>query len=108
MSAVQEANRQYERGIMPKMVMNQFDEEHFGEIVDSIFAQKDREKSLAMIESHSSFWMQMKSGSQGFSGKKAMNAMTMFDQLFEINNDELEVDEVIEDSDDAINEVLGE
>ena len=108
MSAVQEANRQYERGIMPKMVMNQFDEEHFGEIVDSIFAQKDRQKSLAMIESHSSFWMQMKSGSQGFSGKKAMNAMTMFDQLFEINSDEPEVDEVIEDSDDEIFKVLGE
>ena len=108
MSAVQEANRQYEKGIMPKMVMNQFDEEHFGEIVDSIFAQKDREKSLAMIESHSSFWMQMKSGSQGFSGKKAMNAMTMFDQLFEINSDESEVDEVIEDSDDEIFKVLGE
>jgi len=52
--------------------------------------------------------MQMKSGSQGFSGKKAMNAMTMFDQLFEVNNSEPEVDEVIEDSDDAINEVLGE
>jgi hypothetical protein len=108
MSAVQEANRQYEKGIMPKMVMNQFDEEHFGEIVDSIFAQKDRQKSLAMIESHSSFWMQMKSGSQGFSGKKAMNAMTMFDQLFEINSDEPEVDEVIEDSDDEIFKVLGE
>jgi hypothetical protein len=108
MTAVQEANRKYEQGIMPKMVMNQFDEEHFGEIVDKIFAQNDRQKSLDMIESHSSFWMQMKSGSQGFSGKKAMNAMTMFDQLFEVNNSEPEVDEVIEDSDDAINEVLGE
>jgi hypothetical protein len=108
MSAVQEANRRYETGIMPKMVMNQFDEEHFGEIVDKIFAQNDRQKSLDMIESHSSFWMQMKSGSQGFSGKKAMNAMTMFDQLFEVNNSEPEIDEVIEDSDDAINEVLGE
>jgi hypothetical protein len=108
MSAVQEANRRYETGIMPKMVMNQFDDQHFGEIVDKIFAQKDRQKSLAVIESHSSFWMQMKSGSQGFSGKKAMNAMTMFDQLFEVNNSEPEIDEVIEDSDDAINEVLGE
>jgi hypothetical protein len=108
MTAVQEANRRYETGIMPKMVMNQFDDQHFGEIVDKIFAQNDRQKSLDMIESHSSFWMQMKSGSQGFSGKKAMNAMTMFDQLFEVNNSEPEVDEVIEDSDDAINEVLGE
>jgi hypothetical protein len=108
MTAVQEANRKYEQGIMPKMVMNQFDEEHFGEIVDKIFAQNDRQKSLDMIESHSSFWMQMKSGSQGFSGKKAMNAMTMFDQLFEVNTDEPEVDEVIEDSDDEIFKVLGE
>ena len=108
MTAVQEANRQYDKGIMPKMVMSKFDDEHFGEIVDKIFAQKDRQKSLDMIESHSSFWMQMKSGSQGFSGKKAMNAMTMFDQLFEVNNSEPEVDEIIEDSDDAINEVLGE
>ena len=70
MSAVQEANRKYETGIMPKMVMNQFDEEHFGEIVDKIFAQKDRKKSLDMIDSHSSFWMQMKSGSQGSVVKK--------------------------------------
>lgn len=108
MTAVQEANRRYETGIMPKMVMNQFDDQHFGEIVDKIFAQNDRQKSLDMIESHSSFWMQMKSGSQGFSGKKAMNAMTMFDQLFEVNSSESEIDEIIEDSDDAINEVLGE
>jgi hypothetical protein len=106
MTAVQEANRKYEQGIMPKMVMNQFDEEHFGEIVDKIFAQNDRQKSLDMIESHSSFWMQMKSGSQGFSGKKAMNAMTMFDQLFEVADSEPEVDDIIEDSDDAINEVI--
>ena len=108
MTAVQEANRQYDNGIMPKMVMSKFDDEHFGEIVDKIFAQKDRQKSLDMIESHSSFWMQMKSGSQGMSGKKAMNAMTMFEQLFEVNDSEPEVDEVIEDSDDEISKILGE
>jgi hypothetical protein len=32
----------------------------------------------------------------------------MFDQLFEVNTDEPEVDEVIEDSDDEISKVLGE
>ena len=106
MTAVQEANRKYEQGIMPKMVMNQFDDQHFGEIVDKIFAQNDRQKSLDMIESHSSFWMQMKSGSQGFSGKKAMNAMTMFDRLFDVEDNQPE--EVIEDSDDEISKVLGE
>jgi hypothetical protein len=108
MTAVQEANRQYDKGVMPKMVMSKFDDEHFGEIVDKIFAQKDRQKSLDMIELNSNFWMQMKSGSQGLSGKKAMNAMTMFDQLFEVNNSEPELDEVIEDSDDEISKALGE
>jgi len=108
MTAVQEANRQYDNGVMPKMVMSKFDDEHFGEIVDKIFAQKDRQKSLDMIELNSNFWMQMKSGSQGLSGKKAMNAMTMFDQLFEVNNSEPELDEVIEDSDDEISKALGE
>ncbi len=61
-----------------------------------------------MIESHSSFWMQMKSGSQGLSGKKAMNAMTMFDQLFEVAENEPEVDDIIEDSDDEMTKALGE
>jgi hypothetical protein len=52
--------------------------------------------------------MQFQSGSQGISGKRTVNAMTMFDQLFEVNTDEPEIDEVIEDSDDEIAKVLGE
>jgi hypothetical protein len=40
----------------------------------------------------------MKSGSQGFSGKKAMNAMIEFDQLCEVNNSEPDIDEVIEEA----------
>jgi hypothetical protein len=49
----------------------------------------------------------MQSGSQGISGKRTVNAMTMFDNLFSVEEkvDE-EVDETLEDSDDAINEVL--
>ena len=105
-SAVQEANRQYDRGIIPKMVMNDtFERIRFSEIVDEIFACKNRQQSLDLIDSYSRFWMQMQSGSQGFSGKKTVNAMTMFDQLFTV---ETEVEEVIEDSDDAMSEVLGE
>lgn len=105
-SAVQEANRQYDRGIIPKMVMNDtFERIRFSDIVDEIFACGNRQQSLDLIDSYSRFWMQMQSGSQGFSGKKTVNAMTMFDQLFTV---ETEVEEVIEDSDDAMSEVLGE
>jgi hypothetical protein len=45
----------------------------------------------------------MQSGSQGFSGKKTVNAMTMFDQLFSTEEPE---EETIEDSDDMMNQVL--
>jgi hypothetical protein len=105
--AVQEANRKYESGIMPKMIMNKFDNYHFGDIIDEIFSLKDRQKSKDLIKSYSSLWTQMQSGSQGISGKKTVNAMTMFDQLFSVNT-EVETEEVIEDSDDAIAEALGE
>jgi hypothetical protein len=105
--AVQEANRKYEKGIMPKMIMNRFDNYHFGDIIDEIFSLKDRDSSKALIKSHSSLWTQMQSGSQGISGKKLVNAMTMFDQMFEVQG-EPEVDEEIIDSDDAMADVLGE
>lgn len=106
--AVQDANTMYEQGIMPKMIMSKFDAEHFGDIVDEIFSLKDRQKSLDLIRKHNKFWMQMQSGSQGFSGKKTVNAMTMFDQLFEAAQPEIEVEDVIEDSDDEMEKALKE
>jgi hypothetical protein len=105
--AVQEANRRYEQGTMPKMVMNKFDDNHFGAIIDEIFSLKDRAKSLELIKQHSSLWTQMQSGSQGFSGKKTVNAMTMFDKLFDIDSsNDLEVDEEIIDSDDEMANII--
>ena len=106
MTAVQEANRQYDRGVIPKMILNEtFERIRFSELVDEIFSLNNRQKSLELIDLHSRFWMQMQSGSQGFSGKKTMNSMTMFDQLFEVANDVEEVDDIIEDSDDAMSEI---
>lgn len=108
MFAVQEANRRYEQGVVPAMLMNEtFERVRFGEVVDEIFSLKDRTKSLEMIDKYSRFWMQMQSGSQGFSGKKTVNAGTMFDQLFSVEETPVvNTDEVIEDSDDAMLEVL--
>jgi hypothetical protein len=109
MFAVQEANRRYSQGIIPGMLMNEtFERIRFSEVVDEVFSLKDRQKSLDLIDHYDRFWMQMKSGSQGISGKKTRNAMTMFDQLFEVDISDPEIEEIIEDSDDAIAEVLGE
>lgn len=109
MSAVQEANRRYARGIKPKMVMDPLGHLQFADIVDEIFSFNDREKSLAMIDHYDKFWQQMKAG-QGFSGAKTVNAHTMFNELFHVDEtvieNDPEIDEVVEDSDDAIAEVL--
>lgn len=110
-NAVQEANRCYEKGILPKMLLNEkFDRILFKDIIDEIFKQKTKQKSLEIIENHSKLWMQMQSGSQGISGKKTVNAMTMFDKLFtfDTSNNEVEQDNDLLDSDDMINEVLGD
>ena len=84
--------------------MNKFDDNHFGSIIDEIFSLNDRQQSLDLIKSHTKLWTQMKSGSQGFSGKKTVNAMTMFDQLFDVEQ-EPEFDEIIEDSDDLMKDI---
>jgi hypothetical protein len=108
MNAVQEANRQYETGIVPKMLMNeQFERVLFKDVIDEIFSKKNKQEAIDLINSNSRLWMQFQSGSQGISGKKTVNALTMFDQLFEVHN-EPEFIEDIEDSDDAMSEILHE
>lgn len=109
MNAVQEANRQYDQGVVPKMVVHKIDgDKHFTNVVDEIFSKKTKQEALAVIDYHSSYWKQFQSGSQGISGKKTVNSMTMFDQLFDVEDSEPEVEELIEDSDDAMQEALGE
>jgi hypothetical protein len=107
---VQEANRRYEQGIRPKMLMKQqFDNIHFGEVIDEIFSLDDRDKSKELIEFHSKLWTQMQSGSQGLSGKRTINALTSFNMLFEEQDDQEDfVDDEFEDSDEMMKEMLGE
>ena len=56
-----------------------------------------------MIDYHGGYWEQLKSGSQGISGKKTVNAMSMFEELFSVDEEPIEE---IEDSDDAMSLVL--
>jgi hypothetical protein len=99
MTAVQEANRKYDSGVIPKMLMNEtFDRVLFSDLVEEIFSAKSKKQALEIIEANSKFWMQVKSGSQGFSGKKTMNAMTMFDSLFE--------EDTTEDVEDEYDEII--
>lgn len=108
-NAVQEANRCYENGIVPAMIMEErFEQVRFGKIIDEIFKLNDREKSLALIEHHSRLWMKMRSGSQGFSGNKTINARTKFNELFAVEEPVTSALTEDEDSDDEMAKVLGD
>ena len=82
-SAVQEANRKYETGVLPAMLKQDLTGLTFKEVIDEVFAQKSKQASHDVIDAHSNLWKQMQSGSQGMSGKKTVNSLTKFNELFE-------------------------
>ena len=88
LTAVQEANRQYDLGLTPRMLVQEtFDRVYFKDIVDQIFAAPTRAGAEQIIEDHSKFWMAI-IGTRGATGKKTVNASTMFNSLFESEGSE--------------------
>jgi len=97
LTAVQEANRRFDAGEHPAMMRRDGGNyEYFEDIVEAIFAAPDRATAEAVIESYSSYWMQIV-GTRGFKGKKTLNARTQFNALFD-----LEEPEVAETEDDSV------
>jgi hypothetical protein len=93
-NAVQEANRQYDAGVIPSMlVQEKFDRITFRDVVEEIFSKTTKEESLEVINKYSKFWMAIP-GTRGAIGKKTVNSSTFFDALFEVDA----VEEDIEDS----------
>jgi hypothetical protein len=82
-NSVQEANRQYDQGIIPRMLIQErFDLVTFRQVVDEIFSTGDRGRAEALIEEHSKFWMAIP-GSNGTTGKKTINSLTSYLNLFD-------------------------
>ncbi len=97
-NAVQEANRQYDAGIIPKMlVQEQFDRILFRDVVEEIFSKTTKEESIATIEKYSKFWMAIP-GTRGAIGKKTVNSSTYFDALFEVDTIEENLDEALDET----------
>ena len=93
-NAVQEANRQYDSGRVPAMlVQEKFDRVFFKDIVEAIFATSDRGTADAVVEEYSRYWMSI-IGTRGATGKKTVNASTNFAKFFdESDNDSVKLDE---------------
>jgi len=94
LEAVQRANREYDNGSWPAMMWNQNgDHARFKDIVDAIFATADRAEAEAIIEHYDRYWMDIV-GTRGFKGKKAKNAHSQFNALFEeVEDEDIEFDQ---------------
>jgi len=95
LESVQRANREYDAGKCPNMLVDErFEPVYFKDIVDAIFSAPDRETAIAIIDAFDKFWQSI-IGTRGATGKKTVNASTMFSSLFEAEEEE---DHHIDDS----------
>ena len=87
--AVQRANREFDAGQYPYMMRHEGGQyEYFADIVERIFAAPTKQAAMDIIDtpmyaSPVGYWSQI-IGTRGFKGKKATNAHSMFNNLFEI------------------------
>ena len=81
--AVQEANRQYDNGIVPgALVREMFDVVAFRDVVNDIFATDDKDEANALNDEFQNYLDGIR-GTRGFTGKKMKNAHTYYNHLFD-------------------------
>lgn len=86
-NAVQQANRRYDAGIVPGMlVQEKFNRIYFKDVVDSVFAANDKGSALAIVEDYRSYFDTI-IGTRGNTGSKMTNAYSYFSNLFDIVED---------------------
>jgi len=100
-NSVQEANRQYDAGLCPAMLVDErFNQLFFKDIVEAIFCTSDRGIAETIVEEYSKFWMAIP-GTRGATGKRTINTSTTFAKLFdeetEDNVQSVDVEEFSED-----------
>jgi hypothetical protein len=96
LNAVQEANRQYDLGKLPSMLVDErFDRVYYKDIVEAIFSTDDRNVAEAVIEEFSKYWDTI-IGTRGNTGKRITNAQTYAEIHFDIEAD-LTVEKVVKE-----------
>jgi hypothetical protein len=100
--AVQRANREFDTGTSPDMLVHPLNSDYdVAKIIDQIFAARDRQRSLQIIDDHARVWERV-IGTRGFTGKRAVNANSMFNSLFETVEDIETTDELDQAKLDAL------
>ena len=95
--AVQEANRQYDAGLYPEMLVSsssdkknfrQYDRNFFRDIINDIFATSDRSRAEELVAHYDRYWMSIV-GTRGAVGKKTVNSSTKINEFFSFNEPEV-------------------
>jgi hypothetical protein len=82
-NSVQEANRQYDNGLCPAMLVDEkFSRIYFKDIVDAIFSAPDRDTANAIVEHYDKFWQAIP-GTRGAIGKKTINPSANYFKFFD-------------------------
>ncbi len=86
-NSVQEANRQYDAGLCPNMLVDErFDRVFFKDVVEAIFATSSKGVADSVINEFDKFWQSI-IGTRGAVGKKTVNASTKYFELFDEEDD---------------------
>ena len=81
--AVQRANRCYDQGIAPDMLVHPRDRDYDVRVlIDKIFSAQDRQKSLQIVNEHAKVWERIV-GTRGYTGKRAISPRPQFDLFFD-------------------------
>jgi hypothetical protein len=92
--SVQRANREYDTGCRPDMLVHPLDSKFDVDvIIDRIFAARNRQKSLQIIDDHAKVWERV-IGTRGYTGHRAVSARPMFDTYFDFDEPETDPEEL--------------
>jgi hypothetical protein len=87
------------------LVDERFNRTYFKDVVEAIFSTPDRQEAEDIIEMYSKFWMAIP-GTRGATGKKTVNASTMFSSLFdEVEEDSVQLEEEVDFDESAIDKL---
>lgn len=104
-NAVQEANRQYDNGKYPGMLVaskydgkqfSQYNHNYFKDIIEEIFATSNKGDADKLIEEYYRYWMDIP-GTRGLKGKKTISNVSTLSKFFKSKIHEIEEPLVTED-----------
>jgi hypothetical protein len=91
-NSVQEANRQYDSGCLPKMLVDENTGVTITNIIDAVFSTDVYEERIDILDYYEKFFMGI-AGARGMGGKKAINATAQFVDMFEFDVNKAELEE---------------